>query len=127
MCCYGHSLSVGDLSSPCISVLHRRGTVDEASSMLTIDRGWKNTQSIKIDFRFHEPEALADFLHVERTRLAPFEVACFCVFWSFNRCFPWLIRARAPARNRDRETPFDYEHEHHPLTRIEHEHVKKTT
>jgi len=57
----------------------------------------------------------------------PFEVALVRVFRSFNRCFPWLIRARAPARNRDRETPFDYEHEHHPPTRIEHEHVKKPT
>jgi hypothetical protein len=29
------------------------------------------TRPTKINLRFHEPEALADFLHVERTRLAP--------------------------------------------------------
>ena len=29
------------------------------------------TQSTKVNFRLHEPEALADFLHVERTRVAP--------------------------------------------------------
>jgi hypothetical protein len=27
-------------------------------------------QAKKVNFRFREPEALADFLHVERTRLA---------------------------------------------------------
>jgi hypothetical protein len=28
-------------------------------------------QPTTVIFRFHEPEALADFLHIERTRLAP--------------------------------------------------------
>jgi hypothetical protein len=29
------------------------------------------TQPTKVNFRLNEPEALADFLHVEGTRLAP--------------------------------------------------------
>jgi hypothetical protein len=45
------------------------------------------TQSTLVSFRLHEPEALADFLHVERTRLAP--RAHFC-----RRCLMVVIAHR---------------------------------
>jgi hypothetical protein len=48
-------------------------------------------QPTKVNFCFHEPEALADFLHFERTRLAP--QAHFC-----RLCLHESIRSmRTPA------------------------------
>jgi hypothetical protein len=35
------------------------------------ETGHAPTQWTKVNFRFHEPEALADFSHIELTRLAP--------------------------------------------------------
>jgi len=59
------------------------------------------------------------------TSVWPFEVALFRASQSWNPCARWLFRARAPARNRARVSPFDDEHEHHPHRRIEHEQDKK--
>ena len=40
------------------------------------------TQPTKVNFRFHEPGALADFLHLERTRRAPQAHFCrLCLLW----------------------------------------------
>ena len=58
-------------------------------------------------------------------RSASFEVALFRASQSWNPCARWLFRARAPALNCARVSPFDDEHEHHPPRRIEHEQDKK--
>jgi hypothetical protein len=63
--------------------------------------------------------------NARRTRRARFEVPLFRATQSWNPCARWLFRARAPALNCARVSPFDDEHEHHPPRRIEHEQNKK--
>jgi hypothetical protein len=41
------------------------------ADLLHIEQTRMQRQSTNFDFHFHEPEALADLLHIERTRLAP--------------------------------------------------------
>jgi hypothetical protein len=55
----------------------RQNRVARDFSVSRFSQSFPLVQSSKFTFRFHEPEALADFLHTERTRLAP--QAHFCL------------------------------------------------
>jgi len=80
-------------------------------SRISADKGWSvhdtespsgGTQPTKVNFHFHEPEALADFLQVERTRLAPQAHCCrLCRWETLQRAGHFNPDARASRLTKD--------------------------